>query len=304
MKIVVAVTDNDWFHFLRERKPDEVNFWQPSARGAFRALQPGEPFLFKLHSPHNYIVGGGFFLKYSVLPASVAWEAFGENNGAGSLTDLRRQIEPYRTERHEFDANYNIGCIVLCAPFLLPQDAWLPSDTIGSVGRRYKSFDVSSPEGRSLWGWLTPHAALPPQGTVGEVAGPTLGGLRLVRERLGQGGFRVLVTDAYARKCAVTREKVLPALDAAHIRPVREGGRHRVDNGLLLRSDIHRLFDAGYVTITPDLRFLASPRLTRDFENGEEYIQLSGRRIVPPDRPEERPSREYLEWHADTVFVG
>lgn len=60
----------------------------------------------------------------------------------------------------------------------------------------------------------------------------------LMRPRLGQGTFRVLVTDNYNRRCAVTGEKALPALDAAHIRPVDQGGQHQIDNGLLLRMSI------------------------------------------------------------------
>src|SRR6185369_266324 len=60
-----------------------------------------------------------------------------------------------------------------------------------------------------------------------------------------------------------------PVLDAAHIRPVGPGGQHRLDNGLLLRTDVNRLFDAGYVTVNPDGRFLVSPRLKDDFDNGE-----------------------------------
>ena len=65
----------------------------------------------------------------------------------------------------------------------------------------------------------------------------------LVRPRLGQGAFRLAVTDAYERRCAVTDEKTLPILDAAHIRAFSAGGEHDVGNGLLLRTDIHRLFD-------------------------------------------------------------
>ncbi len=62
MRAFVAVTDKDWYQFLAGRPNlDEVNFWQPSAATGFAALEPGEPFLFKLHSPGNYIVGGGFF---------------------------------------------------------------------------------------------------------------------------------------------------------------------------------------------------------------------------------------------------
>lgn len=58
ISLVIGVTDDDWFEMLRAR-PDltEVNFWAPSAAN-FRALQPGELFLFKLHSPRNSIVGG------------------------------------------------------------------------------------------------------------------------------------------------------------------------------------------------------------------------------------------------------
>ena len=61
INLVIAVTDDDWFEMLR-RQPDlnEVNFWAPSAAN-FRALQPGELFLFKLHAPRNVIVGGGVF---------------------------------------------------------------------------------------------------------------------------------------------------------------------------------------------------------------------------------------------------
>jgi putative restriction endonuclease len=63
----------------------------------------------------------------------------------------------------------------------------------------------------------------------------------------------------------VTKEKALPVLQAAHIQPVSQGGRHLVSNGLLLRSDIHTLFDRGYVTITPDYQFRASRRLRIEF---------------------------------------
>lgn len=58
ISLVIAVTDGDWFDMLRQQ-PDlaEVNFWAPSASN-FRALQPGELFLFKLHAPRNVIVGG------------------------------------------------------------------------------------------------------------------------------------------------------------------------------------------------------------------------------------------------------
>lgn len=68
----MGVTDGDWFRFLSTRAPatlDEVNFWQPAPHG-FKALSPGEVFLFKLHFPDHAIVGGGFFAGYSILRCS------------------------------------------------------------------------------------------------------------------------------------------------------------------------------------------------------------------------------------------
>jgi len=86
LKAFVGVTDNDWFACLAGLPGiDEVNFWQPGGKRLFQKLQPGEPFLFKLHSPYNFIVGGGFFAHSTFLPISLAWETFEEKNGAGSF---------------------------------------------------------------------------------------------------------------------------------------------------------------------------------------------------------------------------
>jgi putative restriction endonuclease len=96
MKLFVAITDSDWFDYLSELRPDEVNFWKPSGAKSFHSLSPGEPLLFKLHSPDNFIVGGGFFSHYTVLPARFGWGAFGEKNGAKTEAEMRRRIEKYR----------------------------------------------------------------------------------------------------------------------------------------------------------------------------------------------------------------
>ncbi len=83
----------------------------------------------------------------------------------------------------------------------------------------------------------------------------------LIQPRLGQGTFRVIVTDAYSRRYSITGERVLPVLEAAHIRPFSDGGEHRVNTGLLLRSDAHTLFERRYVTVTPEHRIEVSKRL-------------------------------------------
>ncbi|MGH7561835.1 MAG: HNH endonuclease [Gemmatimonadales bacterium] len=306
MKAFVAVTDNDWFRFLRARPElTEVNFWQPGGGRNFRALDPGQPLLFKLHYPQNFIVGGGFFATFSILPVSMAWETFGPQNGVATFEEMRRRIAKYRREDADPRRDYEIGCIVLEDAFFLEDSAWIPAPQDFSknvvVG---KGYDLTGAAGADLWSAVLAARA----GGSRQVAEPTpttmYGEPALFRPRLGQGAFRVMVTDAYQRHCAVTGEKTLPVLEAAHIRPVAASGQHRVDNGLLLRSDIHTLFDRGYVTVTPDHRFRVSRRLREDWQNGRPYYQLDGQGIWVPPETRSRPSREELEWHADTVFLG
>ena len=125
----------------------------------------------------------------------------------------------------------------------------------------------------------------------------------LTKSRLGQGAFRILVTGAYNRCCAITGEKTLPVLDAAHIKPHAENGPNRIDNGLLLRSDLHKLLDKGYLTVTPDYRIEVSRRIKEEFENGKNYYPFHGNSLlVVPNEAYEKPSREYLEWHNNHVY--
>ncbi len=93
-------------------------------------------------------------------------------------------------------------------------------------------------------------------------------------------------------------------LEAAHIKPFSEGGPNEVRNGLLLRADLHRLFDTGHVTVTPKLRLEVSARLYGDFKNGRSYRPLHGAPVEFPRLPVGHPSPELLRWHNDTVFLA
>jgi predicted restriction endonuclease len=84
--------------------------------------------------------------------------------------------------------------------------------------------------------------------------------------RLEQAAFKALVQEAYSRRCAVTGDNIVPVLQAAHIRPVTAEGENRVDNGLLLRSEVHPLCDRGYLGVHPDRNaLLLTPRLRADW---------------------------------------
>ena len=164
-----------------------------------------------------------------------------------------------------------------------------------------KTYNTDQPEGRFLWDAI--QERLPST----EVHAPLVEARRygepvLVQPRLGQGKFRVAVMDVYRRRCAVTAERTLPVLDAAHIRPFASGGEHEINNGLLLRSDIHKLFDLGYATITPELGFEVSGRIREEFENGRDYYALHGQEVARPDSADFWPDPEALSWHNENRF--
>jgi putative restriction endonuclease len=306
-RLYVGVTDADWFRFLRGRPElDEVNFWQPGGGRVFQVLRPGEPFLFKLKYPINNIVGCAFFAHATRLPVSIAWDAFGQKNGTSDFADMFDRIQRLKHTNKVTIADY-IGCVILRDPCFFREADWIevpPSFSPNIVSG--KAYSLLEPEGAALWDavQLRLQAYANARRQVRESDQPMYGEPVLVRQRLGQGTFRVRIMDLYDRRCAVTGERALPVLDSAHILPISRGGQHRLDNGLLLRSDVHTLFDGGYVTVTPNYEFKVSEALKEKFDDGETYRPFQTRRIWLPDDEWLRPSRELLEWHQTEVFQG
>ncbi|MFH1736676.1 MAG: HNH endonuclease, partial [Actinomycetota bacterium] len=250
-----------------------VNFWRPKSTSQFRALEPGGLFLFKLHSPNDFIVGGGFFLKHSVLPLSLAWDAFELKNGAPNIDELRQRIWSIRGDRH-FDPE--IGSTVLVSPFFWDSNDWIPVPTNWNRSiMRGKTYSTDEPIGKDLWTKV--HERLESTFWFNEeikeaIEEPARYGKEfLTKVRLGQGSFRVMVTEAYAKRCSVTGERTLPVLQAAHIKPFSMDGPHNVKNGILLRSDLHILFDGGYITVTPNRQVIVSRSIKEEFKNGRDY---------------------------------
>src|SRR5262249_36778114 len=206
VRLYVGITDRAWFDMLSASSPhDEVNFWQPSGGKHFRALQAGELFLFKLHAPENFIVGGGVFRHASNVPLSIAWESFEQKNGAATLSEMRARIARYRRDTLILDPrqDWMIGCRVLTQPFFWPRDLginrrdrWHPNIVQG------KGFDTSTADGKSLWDSVTERPAASPASGVFMEQPARYGTPQLITPRLGQGAFRLVVTDGYDRRCA------------------------------------------------------------------------------------------------------
>jgi putative restriction endonuclease len=304
VRFFVGITDRDWFDFLSRLKGlDEVNFWQPSGQQQFRALQIGEPFLFKLHSPDYYIVGGAFFSHFTILPASIVWQAFGEKNGARTEQEMRVRIARYRRAPSPSAADdYQIGCILLESPVFFDRADWIPLPDWKREIVRGRGYD-SEGDGREIWRRAEPLVMAPRQ-ELQPIAEPDsrYGDPVTVLPRLGQGSFRLIVTDSYDRRCAFTNSPVLHVLEAAHIRPYAVGGTHLPSNGILLRQDLHTLFDRGYMTVTPTHQIEISSRIKEEFHNGKEYYALHGQKMRLPAPADRKPSVEFLKWHNHNVY--
>ncbi len=117
----------------------------------------------------------------------------------------------------------------------------------------------------------------------------------IVRRR-GQGAFRKVLLNAYGGRCALTGCEVIEVLEAAHIAPYRGAETNHPTNGLLLRSDIHVLFDLGLISIHPETKRVITARCLR----GTVYGQFGGQRVAEPNDRTFSPSpaalAEHLQW--------
>jgi len=198
----VGITDDEWFIHLSRLRPDEVNFWQPGPTPP-RKMDPGTLFLFKLHSPNNFIVGGGYFVRFTVLPCFLVWEAFEEKNGVTSLQELTTRMTRYRHSRQTTGSQ--IGCNLLTQPFFFPEKDWIPiPENWKSNIQRGLTYDTNEKYGADLWQAVQANLARLPATETEVQDTDRYGNEFLTHARLGQGAFRVLVTDAYHRRCAVT----------------------------------------------------------------------------------------------------
>lgn len=236
MRGFVSPTDHCWYQFLLARPElGEVNFRRPGG-GGFVALQPGEPFFFKLKAPYNAIGGFGLFARFAPLPVWRAWDIFGQANGTRDEYELLMRLQRLGGEpRAGAGLNRMIGCVAVTDVVMFTPDEWVPTpaDWARNIvsGRTY---DLDAGEGGRLWRACLERAAHR-RGAVGWVIEALqrerMGKPRLIVARLGQASFRLAVLDAHRRRCAVTHEHSLPVLEAAHIRSATSAASTRSRTG-------------------------------------------------------------------------
>jgi putative restriction endonuclease len=284
VRLFVGLTERAWVERVAALAPGDANLWRPHQR-SFRALVPGEPYLLKLHAPWNAIVGAGRFVAAERLPLSLAWLAFGEANGVADPAEFRWRVA--RAHPEQAVADPPLSCVVLDRPVVLDEADWLavPDDWRPSVahGKVYQGG-----EAQALWDALRFR----------------LGGRwddePPADDALSPGRFRLAVAEAYGRRCAATGERSLAALDVVQLRPPWRGGPFRVENGLLLRADLARLFEHGLLCVEPEgFVVRVHPGARRTARGATPYALLDGRPLrVVPERFDLWPRREYLAEHA------
>lgn len=249
-------------------------------------------------------MGGGFFESFARLPVSLAWDAFGQANGVGSRAEFLSRIGRYRRTPVEQGSDPTVGCIILSDPFFFTREEWIPVPASWPMNIvQGKSFDVATVDGGNIWRQVRARlsGSLRSDEAASVAESP---GTYLVRARLGQGAFRVMVTEAYGGQCAISGERTLPALEAAHIVPYALQGPNEVSNGILLRADMHKLFDEGLLSVSRELRVQVSPKIRDRFQNGREYYAFHDQQIrVLPARADDRPDPTRLAWHFENVFI-
>lgn len=310
--IVLSPTDGDWFRFLRKRQfSGLVNFWTPTD-WHIKGLTKGDYWYFLLKGAEpRKIGGGGRFLEYVTMHASEAWKRFGEGNGTKSLDEMIGRLNGFIKHRANLtlpSADPIIGCVILDNCIFLEDKDQRTAIELGLKFPRqvvkFKKFDDPTLP------LLSTAVKVDLEG-VERATGTELGveqsdyynpsseadarekTLASIVRRRGQPGFRQALIVAYEGKCAITGCDVKDALEAAHITPYMGNHTNTIENGLLLRADIHTLFDLGLVAISPiDLKVI----LHRDLRDGH-YGYLHGKMMNPPKSRSDWPSTTALEKH-------
>jgi putative restriction endonuclease len=286
----ISPTDIEWFKFLRtEGLNSEINFWTPTPWNVSR-LASGDKLYFMLKSPIRKIGGYGQFVEYKNMSVNDAWNKYGFKNGCTSKQELIERLDKYKAsnssdERSVTDSE--IGCIVLTNAVYYDDDKFLDLDNYEIDFSRFivkiKYYNENDPLEIATQSTLKEFELLP-------TSIEKLKKSRLVTERKGQGNFRAIITTAYSNKCCITSETTPELLEAAHIQPYFDENSNHVKNGLLLRVDLHKLYDNGLLYIDESFKIHISPEVKSEF-----YRKLNGTTIRLPENNNLHPSKEALK---------
>jgi putative restriction endonuclease len=269
---VLALTDVEWFKYLREWQPPIINFWTPTA-WVVNKINPGDVFYFFLKSPYRRVGGYATFVYSVRFTLADAWKKFAIGNGEASLD---RVLERLRSINKAIDPDSMIGCIILKDAVYFRDKDFIAAEELGTTFS----------QGIQKFKYLTGAACEENRDSV-VVREHLRREYSYGRARVASGPFRDTLLNIYG-KCTVTGADYPLVLRAARIDPDSQDNNPR--NGLLLRSDIHTLFSANLLTVGEDYRVKLSQIL-----ESTSYEGLEGKGIYLPKDPKLYPLQEALK---------
>lgn len=288
----VSPTDNDWFEFLKGVELNSyVNFWTPTPWNV-KKLNISDRWYFLLKSPIREIAGFGEFVEYKNMTAEQAWNEFGQRNGCIDKADFVKRIQQYIDKNSrkfgKIDINvetYKIGCIILKNCEFWDEEFFknpkkYQIDFAKEVVK-FKYFKNNDPFQELEI--IANDEFFPLDKTRDE-------NKRLVNQRSGQGKFKGAILKAYENRCCISGETCPELLEAAHIQRYLDEQSNHIQNGILLRVDLHRLFDSGLLSITEDYEVVLS-----ELVDSITYTMFNKAKIRLPQKGKEWPSKKALK---------
>jgi hypothetical protein len=278
----VSISEKDYFDVKsKERNRSVVPFINSNLPG------PGSPLTSTVETALRNQGGWHFNTKTRLIPGDTGFDAF------GSLAELFAHLKARGAAT---------GGGTICRVFPLEQlrNLDLASELRAALADFMPIIErcIPTPWDLRVWENQSQVESEPPRGF--DPAGVQDGRrkiLRAVAQRQGQSKFRADLLDAYDAQCAISRTNVTDVLQAAHISPYMGPETNDVTNGLLLRADLHTLFDLGLIRINPNsLRVSVSPSL-----KGSAYWEFEGTEIYRPKKPRCGPSLAALTAHFTDV---
>lgn len=282
----IAVTNRNWYAYQKKHGfINNINFWTPKVWDV--ALQPGTKIVFKLKGPSDEVGGYGFFVKYKSQTLDQSWKEFGQRNGF----DTKEEFVTALT-KGKGNSSSICGCMVLDNVVFFDYP-----ERLSTYGLKFDLHIVTYKNERIIpFPTFGQNAVVSSQPSFNLVPPQNkTKAMQSATQRVGQGQFHSDISTAYGHTCCITGETTPELLQAAHIQDYINKDSNHIQNGLLLRIDIHKLFDSGLLYIDQTYIVHVSP-LVKTLE----YLQLEGKQITLPKSKSDWPSLKALQFKEDS----
>lgn len=263
---------------------------------------PGSLVLFLVEKDGEQIIcGGGFFLKHLNLDITSCWNEYGVLSGYMTLNDFLKRAKEFKA-----DMNDPLSCYIADGSFIFIRKNMVHVPDMFRINFEDRSrITIPSDE---PFGMFIKKVCLERRKAQIDPSSCTWPGIYYVAsvhksaEQASQ--YRTKLLSVYGFKCAVTGCTLMPALSVAHIKTIYDDRYLNLNNGVILRSDIHHLFSKGYLTFFYDDDGLVRVKISKNMKLNldPEYSELDGKKITLPENKDYWPDKDYLKWHNHIRF--